>query len=312
MSSLGRYFLAPPAPKTAAGFVDDNFAVVDLRRGRRGFSLASSAVTQLPAGLVTPAFDTLNIHDEDELSRIAAQTAEAAGLLNRKRWSVALPDAAARTVVVALESKPSSRSELNEVISWKIERVVPTPASELRITRQRISPAGGQDRYLVTVAHNEVLGQYESVFGGLGWKAGLILPRHMGEAQWLMWDDSPGDKMLVSANRNGFTSLVLRNGEPALVRTFACEPESIPDELHRFALYYRDRMVDADAKPGSLTRMLVIGGIDLSDARRAVADALDSEPRALDPAEFGMDLKGEAIRFDQLAGPAGLATIAWQ
>jgi hypothetical protein len=58
--------------------------------------------------------------------------------------------------------------------------------------------------------------------------------------------------------------------------------------------------------------MLVLGDIGLAEARSAVADALDSEPRALDPAEFGMDLRGETIRFDQLAGAAGLATIAWQ
>ena len=92
MSVLRRFFLAPPAPSTAAGFVDDNFAVVDLRRGRRGFSLASSAVTQLPLGLITPAFDTLNIQDTGELAQTIAQTAEAAGLLNKKRWSVALPE----------------------------------------------------------------------------------------------------------------------------------------------------------------------------------------------------------------------------
>jgi hypothetical protein len=312
MSALGRILLAPPASNIAAGFVDDNFAVVDLRRGRNGFSLASSAVTQLPPGLITPGFDTLNVQDAGELAQIVAQTAEAAGLLNKKRWSVALPDATARTLVVALDSRPSSRRELNEVISWKIERVIAAPSKDLCISRQRINPAGGQDRYLVTAAHNYVLSQYESVFAGMGWKAGLILPRHMGEAQWLMWDEAPGDKMLVSANRNGFTSLIVRNGEPLLVRTFVCEPDSIADELHRFALYYRDRLGDASGTANTLTRMLVLGGIDLTEAHRAVADALDSEPSVLDPGEFGIDLRGEAIRFDHLAGAAGLATIAWQ
>ena len=312
MSVLRRFFLAPPAPNTAAGFVDDNFAVVDLRRGRRGFSLAASAVTQLPFGLITPAFDTLNIQDADELARTVAQTAEAAGLLNKKRWSVALPDATARTLVVTLESKPASRRELNEVIAWKLERLIAAPSKELRISRQRMSPAGGHDRYVVTVAHTEVLSQYESVFAGMGWNAGLILPRHIGEAQWLVWDDSPGDKLLVSANRSGFTSLIVRNGDPVLVRTFVCEPDSIADELHRFALYYRDRLVGESGAANTLTRILVLGGIDLPEARRAVADALDSEPQTLDPAELGMDLKGEAIRFDHLAGAAGLATIAWQ
>jgi hypothetical protein len=312
MSTLRRILLTPPAPNTAAGFVEDNFAVVDLRRGRNGFSLASSAVTQLPLGLVTPSFDTLNVQDADELTQIIAQTAEAAGLLNKKRWSVALPDATARTHVVAIDSKPSSRRELNEMISWKIERVIAVPSSDLCISRQRLNPAAGQDRYLVTAAHNDVLAQYESIFAGMGWKAGLILPRHMGEAQWLVWDDTPGDKLLVSANRSGFISVIVRNGEPVLVRAFVCEPTSIADELHRFALYYRDRLVDGPGTPHTLNRMLVLGGIDLIEARNAIADALDSEPRVLDPGEFGMDLKGESIRFDHLAGAAGLATIAWQ
>lgn len=310
MSTLRRILLAPRAPNTAAGFVDDNFAVVDLRRGRNGFSLASSAVTQLPLGLITPTFDALNVQDVEELLQIIAQTAEAAGLANKKRWSVALPDATARTHVIAIDSKPSNRRELNEMISWKIERVIAVPSKDLRLSRQRLNPAAGQDRYLVTAAHNDVLAQYESVFAGMGWTAGLILPRHMGEVQWLMWDGTPGDKLLVSANRNGFTSVIVRDGEPVLVRAFVCEPASVGDELHRFALYYRDRLVDGTAH--TLSHMLVLGGIDPVEARSAIADALDSEPRALDPGEFGIDLRGEQIRFDHLAGAAGLATIAWQ
>jgi len=47
--------------------------------------------------------------------------------------------------------------------------------------------------------------------------------------------------------------------------------------LHRFALYYRDRLVDGSGATNTLTRILVLGGIDLAEARRAVADALDSE-----------------------------------
>lgn len=310
MSFLQKYLLAPTLPNTAAGFVDDNFTVVDLRRTQHGFALASSAVTQLPPGLLTPAFDQPNIQNSNELIEIILHTAEAAGLSRKKRWSVALPDGAARTLIVTLESKPESRRELNEILSWKIERVVAAATSELRISRQRISPAVGQERYLVTVAHNNVISQYESVFNAIGWNTGLILPRHIGEAQWLMWDRAPGDKMLVSANRSGFTSLVVRNGEPVLVRTFACEPESRADELHRFALYYHDKLAGGAAS--NLTRMLVLGGIDPVNAQQAVSDATSSEPRSLDPAEFGFDLAGEQIQFDHLAGAAGLATIAWQ
>ena len=309
MSSLQRYFLAPQAPPTAAGFIDDSFTVVDLRHARHGFTLSASAVTQLPPDVVIPSFDELNIVNAGELVDIIRQTAEAAGLMRKKRWSVALPDTTARSFVVPLESKPGSRAELNEVLAWKIERLVAVAATELRISRQRISPLAGQERYVITVARDAVVAQYEETFERLGWTAGLMLPRHLGEAQWLAWDRSPGDKLLVSANRHGFTSLVIRNGEPLLVRSYQCEPEATADELHRFALYYRDRLT---TNAGPLTAMLVLGQIDLDEAQRAVSDATESEPRAMRAAEFGFDMPSDTIRFEHLAGAAGLATIAWQ
>ena len=58
--------------------------------------------------------------------------------------------------------------------------------------------------------------------------------------------------------------------------------------------------------------MLVLGQIDLDEAQRAVSDATESEPRPLRATEFGFDINTEAIRFEHLAGAAGLATIAWQ
>ena len=37
----------------------------------------------------------------------------------------------------------------------------------------------------MTAVHLSVLAEYESVFAALGWQAGLLLPRHVGEEQWL-------------------------------------------------------------------------------------------------------------------------------
>jgi hypothetical protein len=310
MSVLSKYFLDAPVPTTAAGFADNNFSVVDLRRGRSRFVVASSAATQLPAGLVAPTFDSSNIAEPSGLADVVVRTIEAAGLSNRKRWSLALPDSAARTLLVQLESKPANRNELREILEWKIERVIATPPSELRMSRQRLSPSGGNERYLVTVAREEVVAQYESVFSSVGWKTGLVLPRHVGEAQWLLWDDAPGDKMLVSTNRNGFTSLIVRGGEPILIRSFVCDATARGDELHRFALYYRDRAANGAAPP--LSRMMVLGSFDVGQARRAVFDALDQQPAIVQPTDLGFDLAGEAITFEQIAGAAGLASLAWQ
>ena len=167
MSALQRYFLAPRAPNTGAGFVDDSFAVVELRRGRSGFALSSSAVTELRPGLITPSFDEPDIEDPNELAQVITQTAEAAGLAaeNDGRWRY--PTRRSRTLVVTLEETTKNSRELSEMLGWKIERVISSPLSELRISRQQISSAGLHTRYLVTVANNRVLSQYESVLASV-------------------------------------------------------------------------------------------------------------------------------------------------
>jgi len=310
-SALQKYFFAPRVPNIAGGFIDDNFALIDLRRRRGGFAIASSAATKLPAGLVTAVFDQPNIQNSDALAGIIQQTAEAAGLSNRKRWSIALPEGAARTLVITLESKPAGRRELDEVLNWKIERVIAHPSRELRISRQRLSPVNRRERYLVTVAREDVLAEYESAFDALGWQVGLIVPRHMGEAQWLLWDQTPGDKMLVSGNRSGFTVVVMREGEPVMIRIYDCEAEGRMDELHRSAAYYRDKVENSGGISSELAGVMVIGGVDCFEAQKVLADALDRNPRVISPTEFGFDLAGEAIPFDQIAGAAGLASMAW-
>jgi hypothetical protein len=198
------------------------------------------------------------------------------------------------------------------VLNWKIERVIAAPASQLRVSRQRLSREAGQERYLVSIAREEVISEYESLFETIGWQAGLIVPRHLGESQWLMWADSEGEGMMISANRTGYSGVIVKGGEPVMVRVSACEPEARIDELHRFALYYRDRVEETRKAPVDMRCLLVLGDIDGAEAQSAVADALGSHPRLLSPIEFGFDLAGQPIRFEQLAGAAGLATMAWQ
>lgn len=304
-SALYRYFIAPPLPKQAAALSEELFAAVSLDRSGHGFALESLAVTQLPEGLLEANFSGQNIKDQDELAHLCRHTIEMAGLSDRRRWSVALPEGAARTLIITIEGKPANRAELEEIISWKIERAVATPASELRISRQRLSGDDGPQRYLVTIARQAVIQEYESLFERLGWHAGLMLPRHLCEAQWLAWDESSQEKMLVAGHRGGFSAVILRGREPALVRSETCEPDSLLDELYRTAVYYQDRMPGA-----SIGTLLVTGNINRIEAQRTIGDALGSRPALFDPAQFGIKLN-EQIEFDQIAAASGLAIMPW-
>jgi hypothetical protein len=181
-----------------------------------------------------------------------------------------------------------------------------------------------------------VLAEYEQVFDTLGWHAGLILPRHMGEAWWLMRDGGGGggggngagaDSLLVSSHTEGFTAVILRAGQPLYFRGVICEMEDRADELYRFLLFYRDRTSpqaaveegEAEAAPPTspvfgegIGRLLVAGtGLEESQARAIVEETLSVPPHPVHAADLRLAFPSAGIDFRQIAAPAGLAALAW-
>jgi hypothetical protein len=308
----------PRFPSAALGLESGNATVVYLEQRRRdGFSIRRAATASLPESLIRPSFDEPNISDANALVLLLSEVALSAGLGKQHKWSVALPEAATRATILTLESAPASRSELEEVLRWKYERSFGAPPEELRVTRSPLSPdAQGRQRFLATGIHLSTLAEYESVFEALNWRAGLILPRHQGEARWIMTNGAPGDALLISSHTEGFTALLLRNKQPVIARSVLCEMEDRDDELYRLLLFYRDRIMSANdaatAAMPALNRLLVVGeGFDKGHVSEIVNETLEVNLRALGPVEIGLALPSSELSFDAIAAPAGLATLAW-
>jgi hypothetical protein len=304
----------PWYPATALGFEKGLATMVQIERGRGGSSsLRRAATVALPDSLIRPSFDEPNISDPRELSAALRDLAASAGLLQQKRWSVALPDAASRTLIVTLESAPATRAELEEVLTWKMERGFGASLDELSISRERLpADTQGRDRYLVVATQSAILAEYESVLHGLGWRAGLIVPRHIGEGQWLTMNGARGDALLLSSSERGFTAVVFRGKQPLIIRTVTCEPHECEDELYRLLLFYRDRR-GGEVETGGLSRVLVVGEL-LSKGRMCeiVNETLGADLRSLEAADLGLQLATRELSFDAIAAPAGLATLSWQ
>src|SRR3712207_702102 len=300
--------VSPRYPSAAVGLSGEAACAVQLDRRGGSFVVRGAAVLPLPDGLLRPGFDELNVEDPLALARALADVTSSAGLGRRKRWSVALPEASTRTSILTMETQPASRSEGDEMLRWKIERALGAPLDELRVSRERLkSDPQGRERHLVTAVRLSVLAEYEQVFASLGWHAGLVLPRHMGEAWWLMRDGGreqgayPSDSLLVSAHPEGFTALILREGHPLYVRAVSCDPEDHTDELYRFLLFYRHRnspaAVEGDElapvpqpqgfSPDRIGRLLVAGtGVDAPQATAVVEETPATPPRPVCPAEL--------------------------
>jgi hypothetical protein len=323
MNPLNR-LISPRYPSAAAGLAGDGASVVQLERRGGAFVVRSAGFLPLPAGLLRPGFDEPNVSDANALAGALSELVTSAGLLRRRRWSVALPEASTRTSILTMETQPATRAEGEEMLRWKTERTLGAPLDELRVSRERLQPdAQGRARYLVSAIRLSVLDEYEQVFAALGWRAGLILPRHMGEAWWLMRNGSAAraDSLLVSSHSEGFTAVILRAGKPLYVRAVSCEWEDRADELYRFLLFYRDRSAppptegETPAPPAvteRIERLLVAGmGLDESQASAIVEETLASPPYAVHAEDLRLAFPSNEIDFRQIAAPAGLAALAW-
>ena len=301
----------PRYPNAALGIEAGSISAVALQnKGRRQFTIKQAASLELAAGVLAPSFLTRNILRDAEFASNLLEVVENAGLLGQKRWSVALPSSTARTAILALESEPASKQEAEEVLDWKAEQSFGAPAAELRISAQKISPdREGRSRYFATAVKLSVIDEYETHFESLGWKAGLILPRPVGEANWLIDRRDQSDSLLISSNTDGFTALILRGTEPAVVRSVTCSPVEVDDEIYRLVMFYNDRF-GGDQQNGWLEKLLVVGrGLVPAKVQSIASEALGRDLRVLSPDEVGLELPGGVLTFDDIAAPAGLAAL---
>ena len=313
MANLLSRLINPWYPATAIGLEKGLASVVQLERVRGSVcKLRRAATFNIAESLVRPSFEERNIENAPQLAGVLNELATSAGLLRQKRWSLSLPEATARTLVLTLESQSPS-SELQDVLRWKIERGFGIPTEELSISKERLQKdPQGRDRYLVIAVKKAVLAEYEAVLESLGWRAGLILPRHLGEAQWLVRNGGAGDSLLLSGSSQGFTGVIFRDKHLLIVRTVKCTEEDFEDEFYRLLLFYRDRSApETGAAPG-LARLMVVGeGITKERAGEIVNETTGGDVRPLQAEDLGLQLPSHEFSFDSIAAPAGLATMSW-
>jgi hypothetical protein len=302
--------LKPRFPSCAVGIAHGTASVAQLERARGSYVVKRAATLNLAPNLIHSSFDENNIADPNELIDAFSDLVSSAGLLRQRKWSISLPEGTTRSAILTIEGPGGTRREVEEVLEWKIERSFGAPVSELRVTREQLAPnEQKQGRYLVTAVRLSVLAEYESVFAAMGWQAGLVLPRHVGEEQWLR-DGAAGDGLLLSSHKEGFTAVLLRNNRTLTLRTVFCETEECDDELHRVLLFYRER-AGSNGDGGSVNRLLVMGDrLDKQRVAQVAQETLGVSLRPLDAADVGLTIPGN-LPFDVIAAPAGLARLAW-
>jgi Tfp pilus assembly PilM family ATPase len=300
----------PNYPKAALGLEKEFITALAVQKEGRGrFGIRQAATIELPAGLLNPSFTERNVASPREMLALLEDVCVRAGLQKQKRWSISLPGNTARTAILTLETEPASRNELEEILDWKAESSFGAPAGELRLSRQKISPdKDGKTRYFATAVKLSVIDEYENLFETFSWQAGLILPRAVSEANWLVDKNAQSDALLISSQTDGFTALLMRGAEPVVVRNVICSEDETDDEIYRLLMFYNDRL--ASTSGGYLEKVLVVGkNIDPARVREISTEALGQELTILRPEDVGLNIPVSSFSFDDLAAPAGAAAL---
>jgi len=305
----------PWYPSIAIGLEKGVASVVHLEKGKGNSCLVKRAATfAIDESLLRPGFDSRNIENPAQLAGVLRELAASAGLLKQKRWSLSLPEATTRTLLLTMESPSQSNAETQDVLRWKMERGFGAALEELSVSREKLEKdSQGRDRYLTIATRKDVLAEYEGVLASLGWRAGLIVPRHLGESQWLVRNGAAGDSLLFSGSPTGFTAVILRNRHPLIMRTVSCSDQECEDEFYRLLLFYRDRRSGDSAEAGSsLTRLMVVGdGLSRSRAGEIVNETTGGNLTPIDAEDVGLLLPSRELSFEAIAAPAGLATLSF-
>jgi hypothetical protein len=300
----------PNYPKAALGLEKEFITALALQKeGRQQFGIKQAATIELPENLLNPSFTEKNINSRTEMLSFMEEVCVKAGLQNQKRWSVSLPGNTARTAILTLDNEPASKKELDEILDWKAENGFGAPAGELRLSLNKISPdKDGKARYFATAVKLSVIDEYETLFETFGWQAGLILPRAVSEANWLIDKKANTDSLLISSQSDGFTALLMRRDEPVVVRSVTCNDSETDDEIYRLLMFYNDRL--ASTSGSSLEKILVIGkNFNSSRISEISHEALGQDLIILRPEDVGLNIPTSNLSFDDLAAPAGIAAL---
>jgi hypothetical protein len=307
------FLTQPNYPKSAIGIEHEGITALSMTRGMRGgWGIRQAATVEMPPYLLKPSFLERNISNRSEFRYLLEEAVTSAGLLNQRQWSVSLPSTTARSAILTLEGV-GAKAETEEILDWKSEQSFGAPASELRITRVRISSdQAGRSRYFATAVHLSIIDEYESVFEEIGWRAGLILPRAVSESKWLFGKGLNIDSLLISSQSDGFTAFLIRGDEPAVIRSVTCADSERDDEIYRLLLFYNDRFSEEHSR-GFLESLLLVGkGLVPAKIRKISSEALGRAVNILKPDDVGFGMPTGGLSFDSLAAPAALATFGWR
>lgn len=199
-----------------------------------------------------------------------------------KEASLVVPDAWMRVAFTEMEELPRRTAAREEVLRWKLKRLVPFPVEEVRLDAMPVPPLPGsggrsQQRMLLGFAIEQLLGQVEDAFSAAGVRLGRITNQSLAALAALASGGPGGNPAgrrggaggliaLVVVEDAGYALLVVRGDQPLLHRfksLVAAPPGQGQMPASAESAGTGEQGDDIEAELAGLQRRLAAGGREL-------------------------------------------------
>lgn len=258
-------------------------------------ALAAELLVDTPPGRAPRDVESFAARVAELLERIAAPVSQA---------SLVLPDAWLRLAFFELPDLPREARERDEVLRFKLKRLVPFKVDELRLAVRPLPPLSGQReklRLLTGFAHDRGLARLEEAFLRHGVLLGQVTSAALASGHALLEPQASGGVLLLAADEHAYSLTGWLAGEPVVHRHKALAAEW--DEATRALQVERELRLTATFLAESCG--------EITWRRRVVAAPRAAEPFwvALVERAFGA---AERLRAESLPLTAAAGAVAWE
>ncbi len=200
------------------------------------------------------------------LDRISAPVREA---------SLVLPDSWLRISFTEVGDLPRRASARDEILRWKLRRLVPYRVEDLRLAAREVAPLAGQEeprRVMLGFAAEQLLSQIESAFAEHGVRLGQISNESLSLLPGVRAVLDPADwAAVVQVAESAYAVVVTRRGEPAIHRYKSLDgrmPSSARERIVLQDMRLTRRFLEEQAEAGGLRRIVLVSPNDAEQVWR--------------------------------------------
>jgi hypothetical protein len=202
--------LVSPPPTT--GWMLGNGTVAAILRDPKsgGLSIAAEA---LPGGACEVGPVGLQSVDQNRLTAVLSSVQ--GRLQGARRAAVVVPTGWMRSHLFDFDELPRRPSDLDQVVSWRLKKLLPINPAELRVSSIPQPEFAGRRAVLSMVGVDRAFADLETCFSSVGVQPGLIAPRLFA----LAGSTRSGSVLIVQQEAGFLSFLLVVDGAPRLLRT---------------------------------------------------------------------------------------------